>query len=474
MNWLDRFIGLFSPSTMLKRVRNTIAARAYEAAGQNRRTKNLKGNRTTSANTDLREGLVKLRNRSRELIQNNPYARKAIKAIPANVIGVGIMPMIRVENEKIQKRLREEFDNWAQSVDCDFDNRKTFAKIQQMSFRAMLESGGVLLRRVYSKQYGLQIQVLEIDHLDTSKDGFKTEHGHCRQGIVFDDEGRRVGYYIWKSHPGELSIPLKIKSDFIPAADIIHLYDEERPGQLNGAPLGTASMIRMKDLDDYEDAQVIRQKVAACFSVFITSDDNGVFQKDDDGNNIERVEPGMVHKLKPGEQISFATPPPVEGYGDYTKKILQSIAAGYDTTYETLTGDLSNVNFSSGRMGQLEFQRIVEEWQELLLIPILCRGVWKWFMDYAKISGFVNDKARVKCSWTAPRREFIDPLKEIKALIEQTRSGLISWQEAVRTLGFDPDEIIRQMEEDKARFDKLGTMPTSDPRFDAGRGTPAK
>jgi lambda family phage portal protein len=472
MNILERFIGAISPSWMLKRLRNFAAAaiigRFYDGAANGRRTKNWR-TQSTSANTEVQFGIVELRNRSRDLVRNNPYARKALRVLGSNTVGTGITPMIRVRSESAQKKLRAFWKKWAESTKCDFDERKTLAKMQSLGFKSMNESGEVFFRKVYSKEYGLQIQMLEADHLDHTKDGFENETGIVRQGIQFDKQGRRIGYWIFENHPGDNRISMKLTSTMIPAKDIIHLYNEERPGQLRGIPMGTASMLRIRDFDDYEDAQLVRQKIAACFSVFITSETHGSGLVNDDGDVTERIEPGMIERLKPGEQVQFGTPPTSEGYADYTRKVLQGVAAGYDVTYEALTGDLTGVNFSSGRMGHIEFQRLVEEYQELLLIPVLCSKIWDWFLDYAIIMGIIRKKEDVVCTWTAPRREFVDPLKEIKALIEQVRAGLISWQEAVRLLGYDPEEIMQQLIDDAKKFDEAGLMPLSDPRFDATR-----
>jgi capsid protein len=33
-------------------------------------------------------------------------------------------------------------------------------------------------------------------------------------------------------------------------------------------PFGHAAMLRLKDLEEFEDTQLIRQKIAACFTAF--------------------------------------------------------------------------------------------------------------------------------------------------------------------------------------------------------------
>lgn len=481
MNLIDRFISFFSPAAAFRRAQYRLATdaieqRRYDAAGGTNRTKNWYA-QGLSANSEVGLAGAELRNRSRDLARNNPYSRKAFRVIPANVIGVGIQPSIRVARSARQEdALKTSWKEWAGKTSCDWNGNKTFYAIQVLAFRAMLESGEVFIRRMVDKganALGLQLQVLEADHLDYTKDGMKLAGGgYVRQGIEFDGRGKRTAYYLFDTHPGESVVNFKTTSTRIPADQIIHMYMEERPGQDRGVPMGVASMLRIRDFDEYEDAQLIRQKIAACFAAFITSDAHTVTPSQaasGGGYDLERVEPGIIERLKPGESVAFGVPPTAEGYAEYSRKVLQGIGAGYDVTYEALTGDLSNVNFSSGRMGWIEFGRFVDQWQDLLIIPVLCERVFSWFLQFARIQGIVSESTQVSVSWTAPRREFVDPLKEIKALIEQVRAGFISWQEAVRMLGYDPEEIMEQLKSDADKFDEAGLKPYSDPRYDTNR-----
>ena len=66
---------------------------------------------------------------------------------------------------------------------------------------------------------------------------------------------------------------------------------------------------------------------------------------------------------------------------------LHAIAAGVGLTYELLTGDLSQVNYSSIRAGLMEFRRRMEALQWQLLVPGLCQPVWRRFVLAAQAIG---------------------------------------------------------------------------------------
>lgn len=78
MNWLDKAVASVSPTRGLRRAQarqmmNVLAG--YDAAGKGRRWFRGSG---TSQNSEMRKGLVPMRNAARELERNNPYVASAI------------------------------------------------------------------------------------------------------------------------------------------------------------------------------------------------------------------------------------------------------------------------------------------------------------------------------------------------------------------------------------------------------------
>ncbi|MHA1169888.1 MAG: hypothetical protein ACTSRU_18835, partial [Candidatus Hodarchaeales archaeon] len=119
-------------------------------------------------------------------------------------------------------------------------------------------------------------------------------------------------------------------------------------------------------------------------------------------------------------------------------------------------------NYSSGRLGWLEFYRNITQWRSHIVIEQLCNPVWDWFLQAASLTG--KGKAQVQVMWTAPRRELIDPSKEVEAAIKQVRAGQISQSEAIRQLGYDPADTYTEIEKDNKTFDAKKLILDSDPR----------
>ena len=481
MNFLDRMIGFVNPRAGALRLQarhamNVIAekVRRYDAAGHGRRFKDMPVG-TVSANRETEVSLMRLIARSRQLDQNNPYAKRAVERIADNVVGIGIRPTFGRSVVKLQKAWKA----WGEgdSKECDFDGRMNIYGLQWLAMRTVAESGGCIVRkrRTAKNKSGIpiQLQILEPDILDLSKNYELTDGGFAMQGIEFDSTGRRRGYWLYDRYPSEnYGIKSSLESKFGPASDVIHVYQVERPGQVHGVPFGVQAFMRLKDFDDYEDAELIRQKIAACYAVFVEESidsptaTGGTTRKSE---LTERIEPGAIQKMAPGEKVSFTNPPAKEGIAEYSRQVLRGIAAAYGTTYESLTGDMSNVNFSSGRMGWLESQRMYNRYQFQMFIPTFCSESFAWFLEGAKI-GLIYTKDDITADWTPPRREMIDPSKEIAAMSAAVRNGFQDWGEAVTELGYDPDTILDRMEKWAKEFDSRGLILDSDPRKTAVGG----
>jgi lambda family phage portal protein len=478
-NLLDRAISIISPKWAAERMRYRYAnhfmeqsTRKYEAAARGRRT-NGWITASSSANTEIHQALSYLRNRSRDLSRNNPYGENAVREIANNMVGTGIIPKPVDLSDTAAKRLSKAYKTWANGTACDYDGHLNFYGIQSLVVRTVVESGECLIRKriVKDKSMGipLQLQVLEPDFIDDTKYNLKLDNGgYIYYGIEFSAENKIVAYWLWENHPGD-SFQYTVKSNRIPADEIIHVFEKKRPGQFRGVPFGHASMLRLKDLDDYEDAQLIRQKIAACFSVFVTDAEPVGQLNGKETPVIDKVEPGIIEHLPMGKQVTMAVPPDAgPNYDPYTKSVLRGVACGYGMDYVTLTGDLTAVNFSSGRMGWLKFHRNVSAWQWNMLVPQFCNKSWLWFTQVAKIMGVISVDM-VEVSWTPPRREMIDPVKEVEGIEKSIRVGLTSLQSAIRENGDDPDEIMKELVEMAKKLDENGLKLTSDPRFDDTR-----
>lgn len=473
LNALDKLIGYVSPSAGLSRARARAAmsaVKSYEAASRGRRTEGWRATNGDS-NAEIGGALDMVRKRHRDLVRNNPWASRAVQAIVNNTVGSGIIGLPKSPSGQRARKLKQSWDRWANSTDCDADGRHDLYGLQALILRMCVESGEALIRKRVVASRGrervrLALQLIEGDMLDLAKTQNLTD-GAITFGVERDSAGAVRGYWLFPEHPGNAQTVRTLRSEFVAADEVIHLFRVERPGQVRGMPWGASAMLSLRDLDGYEDAILLRQKLSACFTAFIgdiEADAPGGTPASSTDTRIESIEPGMVEYLPPGKTVTFASPPSGGEYGPFTRDVLKRVAAAYGITYEVLTGDLSNVNFSSGRMGWLEFSRNIDAWRWQMLIPQCLDRIGQWFLVHARLSLGDGIEQGAQFSWTPPRRQMIDPTKEVPAMIDAIRGGLQSLQSTHRELGLDTEEVLAEMKADSEALDAAGLSIDSDGR----------
>lgn len=480
MGAFARLLSLASPRRAVKRaamaralalVQRPVAQ--YDGAGRGHRM----GWRVFSRRSPAEEvanAVDRLRAVSRDMARNNAYAARAFSAIVSNAVGEGIIPAIKCDKprtkSKVQLAVKQHLDTKA----IDFDGRNTLYGLQALAMRTVAEAGECLIIRRFPKasqrlSVPLQIQLLEPDFLDSSKDGPQPGGGAIISGIEFDAGGVRVAYHLHRAHPG--SGLGAVESVRVPAAQVIHLYRVDRPGQVRGVPWLAPAMITLWDLARYEEAELVRQEIAACFAAFVTEPDGELALEA--GKNAtpadnpalaprETLEAGTIQYLRNGSTVSFGNPPQVQSYEAFIRAQLRKIAVAIGLPFEVLAGDLSQVNFSSGRMGWLEFQRVLGQWRWHLMISHFCDGVGAWFAEALAVKE--PTATGWSMEWTPPRREMIQPKEEVEADIQEIRAGLSTRSEKLRSRGYDPEDVEREAALENERTDKLKLSFDSDGR----------
>lgn len=476
-HWLDRMTAPVAPRWTLKRQRaryaGEILARHYEGAAQTYRTQGWR-KPGTDANAAIGPGLGPLRQAVRDLVRNNPYAAGALASIVNETIGWGIVAKSK------NARAMAVWKQWAESKACDADGVHDFYGLEKLALRTVAESGEVLIRRrfrlptdvdVFGRRLPIpvQLQVLEPDFLDTAHDvPLLPNGGKIVQGVEFSPIGQRVAYWLFRDHPGSIQGSFA-PSVRIPAEGVLHLFRGERAGQVRAVSWFAPSLLKWKDLDDYDDATLVKQKIAACLAVFVRDDLDGGGAPLGEPNDtatpaIDALSPGMVSNLPAGRQISVVEPPRVNDYGDYMDRNLRGIASGLRVLYEGMTGDHRDLSFSAARMSRLSHQPDVDDWRWRLMIPGFCDPAWRWAMEAAAIAGLLRDADPPEVTWTPPPLPFIDPASEGLAILRNVRSGISTMQEELRARGLDPVEVIAEMKAWNALLDKAGVILDSDPR----------
>lgn len=400
-----------------------------------------------------------VRRRAAYQARNNAHMVRGVGALVSNSIGTGIWPRSRHPDPAVRKRLNDRFARWSDA--CDASGRLDLPGIESLATRGMIEVGESFLRRVRGVDGGLQLQLIHADQVDQHLTRDLDGGGRIRAGVELDPVGRPLAYHVLPQRPGDLA-PFMFNHVRLPAREVIHLFQVLEVGQVRGLSWLAPVLPRSHNLSLYEEAQLERQKVAALFAGFLLDPqgDAAGFDGDRKGDGVLEtgLEPGTMKILPPGYDIKFSDPAEIGENGDFVKSQLRAIAAGIGVTYEQLTGDLTGVNYSSIRAGLIEFRRLVEALRWTVIVPQLCRPLWRWYLESEVLAGTVSPAAFQRdpapflaADWHAPGWDWVDPKKDIEAEIAAVDAGFKARQQVIAEMGEDPDQVDELRRQDQAR-----------------------
>jgi lambda family phage portal protein len=451
-----------------KKPSNTIVYSRFDAAQSTRTTESWFAP-STGPNSAMRQSWKWLVDRHQNLADNDGLAKKAVGVIVNNWIGDGILST----PVNATKRYKNVYTEWMRMLESDFYEQFNQYGLQSLGARTAVVRGAYLIRKRVRpelfEKYGvvpLQIQILEAEWLDTTKDNGTD----IIFGQQFDADGRLEGYWLRDQHPSESMLwkGVSLRSTFVPKDEISLVFDCLRPGQRMGLPFGTAAILTLRDMGDIRIAQQLKDKIAACFFGVTSGEEMyrsnpGDPTEDVIGSTIfDEITPGTVQHLPSGRTFQAFTPPSAGDFSATQKVYARSVAAAYEITYEALTGDSSDANFSTFRGQWLEFHRRLAHLRWNVAIPLHCARVTSWHDELARMVGLLKSSAVVAWNHTPPRREMLDPTREIPALIEAIKGGVTSLSEVQRSLGSVPDEVIAELQFDVERARAAGLLLSCD------------
>lgn len=489
-NPIDQVIGWLSPERGLKRavararmdVVNGI--RNYEGASHGRHHRNWRASGATADTLIARDGQT-LRDRSRDLVRNNPLAAKIVTTHANNLVGHGIVPRAKTGDEKQDKAINDLFEEW-QKV-SNVAGTMDFYGTCYMMARVMVQDGEVFARRRRRRANDglpvpLQIQVLDSEFCDWHKTTVQGQNTIIN-GIEYDMLGRRRGYWMHPNNPAGYwpATSGSNVSKFVPADEIVHLF-EPQANQNRGAPWLAPVINELREVKDYELAEGVRKKTEACLVGVVIPDDvedpNLSFAEtqgdgegaeallDMDGNPVNRMEPGMFAVMRNGGDIKFNTPAISAGVEAYLRTRYRSIAAGARIPYELMTGDYSQSNFASGQLGLIDYQRFIESIIWHYIVPQCAQRMWDWFIQAAKESGAIKPNLKVRVEWQPPEFERLNRLDNARADLLEVRMGKRSMPEIIAKTGRNPNEVLAENDAFFQEVDKTSSQLVldSDPR----------
>ena len=457
----------------VRKRRTSRGIRTYMAAKVNRLTNDWV---TTSSNADanMRTSLKVIRARSRDLYDNNDYAKRFINMVVANVIGEhGIVFQNKYKNAagQFDKRINTDIEGslkeWGHKSTASVTGRLSWRAIQRLFISTVARDGEILIRKVKGADnpYGFSLQFLEADYLPEDLNQDLTNGNRIVMGVELDGWRKPVAYYLRSRHPGDYMTTIAgNRYDRIPADEIIHGFVQERPEQTRGVPWMVTAMYHMRMVEKYEEAELIAARVASTKMGFYktpTGDDYVGSDVDASENKITEAEAGIFEELPKGTDfVSWDPQHPTSAFGDFVKSALRGVASGLNVSYNSLASDLEGVSYSSIRQGVLDERlqwRILQQW----VVEELMEPVMEEWLSMAVLSGQVNLSPTNYRQFYVPKWQprgwaWVDPLKDVKANIDAINFGVKTRSMVLAEQGLDIEDIYQQLADEQALAESYG------------------
>jgi len=492
-------------SSPARRTEAVLQTRMYQAARASRLTSGWASS-TTSADAELLSSLTTLRNRSRALVRDAAYAKRARVIVQNNVIGAGIGMQAQVMTtrdtlrEDVNDAIESAWADWACAEYCHTGGTLHFCDLERALMGQVFDAGEVFLRKHYRAFGGGEIPfALELIEAERIADEFQSPvppaaaaaGAVVKMGIEQDRYGRPLAYWIRQRHPGELRgiTGETDKLERVPAQQIVHLRLVDRWPQTRGEPWLHAVARKLNDMDGYSEAEIVAARGAASyvFTLETPAEESTLAQPVAGGSGEKEfvVEPGMSVRLNPGEKFGGHTPTrPNTALDPFMRYMLREVAAGAGTSYESLSRDYSQSNYSSSRLALLDDRdlwRMLQQWfirncrlplhKEWLQAAVLSRAVAP-----VRVEEYAADVRKFEAVLFKPRGwSWVDPTKEVEAYKEAVKAGMTTVTDVIAATGGgqDIEDVLRTRDRELKMMKDLGLVFDTSPEVYVKEEKPA-
>jgi len=419
---------------------------------------------TTDINSVLKFTLTHIRNKSRELSLNNPIAKNYIQKCADGVVGsdgITIKPAVEIglpgtDNSVTNQLIEKLFYRYAENPESfSYDGQLSIDLFQQVVEKTRARDGECFIR-IRGDKY----EIVDAARLVNTRFGL-TKNGYYSNSIEFDESTRKpIAYYVHNYNPITYQIDTG-SYERVPADEIIHYFIPEFANQERGVPDLFAGQKVLQELQEYIQATLISKKVAASTTSFITNSNTSDYELEDseDGYdtrvNYEFLEAGAIYELNPGQDIKAVNPNAgVDGINDFVNNLMNQISMSLGITKMNLMGDTSNASFSAAkladRLQQTTFKTRSNVMISRVLKPIYANWLANELLNNSKLGSFSDFEDLVVAHYIPVKNISIDPVKEAQYEIMLLEAGLKSKQQIIHEMGYSPDVVFKQIEEEKS------------------------
>lgn len=471
MGWVEQLVALVSPRRAYERAlwrRAYEEERGYDAGHGGRMNVNWRAV-NQSAEQEERYERDLIRARARDLEHNSDVINGVLSAYRRNIVGRGFTLQAATDNEALNQEIDVLWREWCRARNCDVTGQQSFTDLLRMLVQRKKVDGGALLLKRYTHEGLLpfQIQAIELDELDTMVVTPRKKGNRVAGGVEYNAYGRMDGFYIRQY---DIDGNQTLWPVYIDAKDVIFWFGKHRPSQIREISDLAPLITRVRDVNEFITAVSVKERIAACLSVFIKRalPAGGLGRS---GTNAQtrtvdyagkRLTPGMITEMNAGDDAHVVDPKGAASDATGFVKLLQRlIGAGAGISYEAASRDMSETNYSSARQGAIEDGLTYSE--EIDGLTAVMDEIYETFLLSAVLSGLLvipdfweNKRRYMRHAWVGTPKPWIDPLKEAQANRIALATAQKTFQQIAAEGGRDWRRVLDDMAEAAAYASEKG------------------
>lgn len=348
----------------------------------------------------------------------------------------------------------------------DLVSRQSFGSLQSQMARRWFIDGEIFVHKTKGDSGKPRLRLYEAHRCYTPKDKQQDEGKTVIDGVKIDGIGRPTGYYIHRDQKDETEAGF----DLIPAEEIVHLFEPERPGMYRGLSFLYPVMNDLHDLDDIQMYEKRAAKTASRISNVIinaagqanaaglrrmkmsinSQNSNGETVQKRDDQFFQTTQGDDTIYLKNGEDIKqFQSNRPSVTQQAFWEHLIAKICAGVGISKllvlpYSMQGTVTRADLDISAI----FFR-----SRSAVIGVVVRDIYEWYMKFASRFDTTLGPSPAdyfKACVRPPRAPNVDTGRNSNALIAEYQAGLRTAQDIFGELGEDWREQWTQRAEEAA------------------------
>jgi len=459
-----------------------------------------------SGESALRFSRDRLANRIHDLVRSDGWASAAVTRVLDSVIGSGwrlhstpnaqLLGIGPDETEQLQKSIEAAWHDYSENCEyIDAGQRLDFTGILTLAFRHFIMDGEACSLSLWDEKrsdYHTCIQIIDPDRL--SNPHLWLDSVTRRGGVELGEFGQPTGYWFRSAHPGDLGVVgsypwrwLMVEKRYPNGRHkCVHSFKPMRSGMVRGEPMLAPILRKVRMLTKYDNCELQAAVLNALLAAFVKSpNDPEQLARSFESEENDSLSPQQASRLGfyeksglkmpnvtmkflyPNDEVDFKRPEhPNANFENFMRTGLRNVASVAGVSYEQLTGDYSQTNYSSARGALLEIWRGFKSKRQNFA-SVFANPHFENFLEEAIAKGVVKlpkgapafreaKSAYCSCRWLGPGMSWIDPQKEVTAAIARMNSGISTLQIECSELGLDWQEVMKQRAREYDEMKKLG------------------